>query len=538
MILKSNKYINNFYLIIFIISVTGFLLRLLGINWDQGNLFHPDERQLLMLSQEMTFRNLDPGWYNYGTFPLYILEFFSFGIEDMRNLRFPGRIMSSLLDSITIFIVGELGKRFHSKLCGIISSILYSTCVIALQLSHFFTVDTFLNTSIVLIFFLCSNLIKNNNAKNSAYLAIAIGVGFAIKISIFMIAFPVLASLVISSKLRINYKNFKIYNLKKFLTSGLYICLITIFSFCILNPYSIINFGEFINSSKIQSEMARGLIDFPYTRQYENTAPYIYHISQLIKVSLGPFLGIFSVFSVGYILLRYKKTSNPLWHLFIIWIVSYFAFYGIIHTKFIRYLFPIIPILLIFNSYTLLSLYENYLYKFKKLALFIITIFLVGATHYLISFIIVSNFDHNANIAADYIDVNFPNRSVLIKEHWDESLPFKNNYIIQEIPLYDSDTTSKIKNISEILSNSDGIFISSKRLIGTIPRLDNRYPLTTNYYIKLLDGDLGFELIKHQSKDLNFLGIYYYSDPFYRVKNLNFEKNINTGFKINLGWSD
>ena len=297
-----------------------------------------------MLSQEMTFRNLDPGWYNYGTFPLYILEFFSFGIEDMRNLRFPGRIISSLFDSITIFIVGELGKRFHSKLCGIISSILYSTCVIALQLSHFFTVDTFLNTSIVLIFFLCSNLIKNNNAKNSAYLAIAIGVGFAIKISIFMIAFPVLASLVISSKLRINYKNFKIYNLKNFITSGLYICLIAIFSFCILNPYSIINFGEFINSSKIQSEMARGLIDFPYTRQYENTAPYIYHISQLIKVSLGPFLGIFSVFSVGYILLRYKKTSNPLWHLFIIWIVSYFAFYGIIHTKFIRYLFPIIQL--------------------------------------------------------------------------------------------------------------------------------------------------------------------------------------------------
>ena len=86
MILKSNKHINNFYLIIFIISVAGFLLRLLGINWDQGNLFHPDERQLLMLSQEITFRNLDPGWYNYGTLPLYILEFFSFGIEDMRNL--------------------------------------------------------------------------------------------------------------------------------------------------------------------------------------------------------------------------------------------------------------------------------------------------------------------------------------------------------------------------------------------------------------------------------------------------------------------
>ena len=175
----------------------------------------------------------------------------------------------------------------------------------------------------------------------------------------------------------------------------------------------------------------------------------------------------------------------------------------------------------------------NYLYKFKKLALSILTIFLIGTAHYLISFIVISNFDHNANIAANYIDVNFPSGSVLTKEHWDESLPFKNNFVIKEIPLYDSDTTSKIKNISEILSNSDGIFISSQRLISTIPRLDERYPLTTNYYKKLLDGKLGFELVKSQSRDLNFLGIHYFSEPFSRVKNLNFEiKKLNAEMEV------
>ena len=76
--LKSFKHINNFYLVILAISVFGFLLRLLGLNWDQGNLFHPDERQLLMISQNLSINDLDPGWYNYGTLPLYILEIFSF----------------------------------------------------------------------------------------------------------------------------------------------------------------------------------------------------------------------------------------------------------------------------------------------------------------------------------------------------------------------------------------------------------------------------------------------------------------------------
>ena len=136
------------------------------------------------------------------------------------------------------------------------------------------------------------------------------------------------------------------------------------------------------------------------------------------------------------------------------------------------------------------------------------------------------------------IDNNFNSGSILVKEHWDESLPFKNNYIINEIPLYDYDSTSKIQSISIALSNSDGMFISSKRLFGTIPRLDERYPLSTNYYYKLFDGSLGFGLLKSQSKDLEFLGVTYFSDPFNRVKNLNFEKENKSKFNINMGWTD
>ena len=536
--LKSLKHINNFYFVILVISVFGFLIRLLGLNWDQGNLFHPDERQLLMISQNLSINDLDPGWYNYGTLPLYILEIFSFGMEELNNLRFPGRILSSFFDSVTIFIVGELGKRFHTKLTGVISSIFYSTCILAIQLSHFFTVDTFLNTSIVLIFLLCSNLINRFNFKNLIYLSLAIGIGFAIKISIFIICLPVLITLFFSTNVKINFQRRKIYNLPSFFFSILIVIFVSILSFSALNPYSIINLNEFINSSRIQSEMARGIIDFPYTRQYENTTPYIYHISQLIKVSLGPFLGIFSVFSLIYVSIKLNKTSGFIWYIFLSWVASYFLFYGFIHTKFIRYLFPIIPIILIFNSYTLISLFDNYFYKFKKFFLFIFSLFLIGILHYFMSYILIGSSEHNANIAAKYIDNNFNSGSILVKEHWDESLPFKNSFIINEIPLYDYDSTSKIQSISIALSNSDGMFISSKRLFGTIPRLDERYPLSTNYYYKLFDGSLGFELLKNHSKDLEFLGVTYFSDPFNRVKNLNFEKENKSKFNINLGWTD
>ena len=44
--MKNRK---NLLILIFII-VIGFLLRLIGLNWDQGQHLHPDERFLTMVS--------------------------------------------------------------------------------------------------------------------------------------------------------------------------------------------------------------------------------------------------------------------------------------------------------------------------------------------------------------------------------------------------------------------------------------------------------------------------------------------------------
>ena len=77
---------------------------------------------------------------------------------------------------------------------------------------------------------------------------------------------------------------------------------------------------------------------------------------------------------------------------------------------------------------------------------------------------------------------NFKNNSIIIKEHWDESVPLSSNYKIVELPMYDPDSSLKIRNISDKLSNSDGIYITSKRLFSTIPRLEERYPFSSNYY--------------------------------------------------------
>ena len=74
--------IKNYFLpynfVLLIIFIFSFMLRLIGINWDSGYLFHPDERAILMHGYDLTFDSinsfdffnadastLNPKWFNY-----------------------------------------------------------------------------------------------------------------------------------------------------------------------------------------------------------------------------------------------------------------------------------------------------------------------------------------------------------------------------------------------------------------------------------------------------------------------------------------
>src|SRR3990170_218152 len=104
-----------------IVLLTALALRLYGLNWDQGFLFHPDERAILMkvndlalpwppnLGQLLTPQSpLNPHWFPYGSFPLYLLKLVSHlvglvtGVVPFGDIRFVGRALSALFDTGTV----------------------------------------------------------------------------------------------------------------------------------------------------------------------------------------------------------------------------------------------------------------------------------------------------------------------------------------------------------------------------------------------------------------------------------------------------
>ncbi|MCD6286913.1 MAG: DUF2298 domain-containing protein, partial [Anaerolineae bacterium] len=100
------------------------------------------------------------------------------------------------------------------------------------------------------------------------------------------------------------------------------------------------------------------------------------------------------------------------------------------------------------------------------------------------------------------------NASVVANEHWDDPLPLRmegrdaffnwyqglSSSSSGQLNNYDDDTVQKRVSLFNWLDEADVIVLSSNRLYASIPRLPQRYPLTTEYYRLLLSGTLGFDL--------------------------------------------
>ena len=178
--MSVKKTFNYQIFFIFAIFCLSLAIRLFGLNWDQGQHLHPDERFLTMVesviklpnsfSQYLDTKNSPLNPYNYkefqffvyGTFPVFLIKYIStiINMTDYNQVYLIGRFFSAFFDSLNIIgiylLTKFLVKKNKHKFLVFLPSLLYAFCVLPIQLSHFFTVDTFLNPILLFTFiFFC-----------------------------------------------------------------------------------------------------------------------------------------------------------------------------------------------------------------------------------------------------------------------------------------------------------------------------------------------------------------------------------------------
>ena len=560
-------------------------LRFYGLVWDAGFSYtpHPDERAILdrvlgisppgaselglLLDAEQSPWN--PRWFNYGSFSLYVLKFVQIlggpFLDDPNDIRVLGRAVSGLADIATILAAYGIAALVFDRRTGLLAAALTALAVINIQLSHFFAVDTLQAMLAIAALYFMVRVAREGRLRDSLIAGALVGLGLATKASQLPIVAPfVIAHLMYAFNLNGGLNGNpatdrferRLETAFRGVVGGGTLAFIALL---IAQPYTLLDWGTFFSHVSEQSEMIRGIRDYPYTRQYADTAPYWYHIRQLAVWGYGLPLGIAAWAGLLYVSLRgmpwklalgyvvvgwglpaaillvsystiavvaaagislaallatlpVRSKGTQLEVLLLCWVVPYFLVTGAFHVKFMRYMLPIAPLLTLFGARMLWALWYGaaaYRRSLRPLVSVVIALVVTGTAFYALAYVNgVYGSVHTGVRASEWLNRNAPYGAYVLKEHWEESLPrLRSDFEFFDLPMYEDDRAGKVAIVADALADADYLVFFSNRLYGTIPRLPDRYPVSTEYYRLLFSEQLGYTLANVQTSYPSLLGV-------------------------------
>jgi YYY domain-containing protein len=585
------------------ITLLSLLPRLYGLNWDSNNHLHPDEREIVFRAMCLSLpggprpENCDPaytgaGWFfspnsplnphffAYGSFPLYLLaaatSFLSWlthltggrflptdaGVwNDFNHFTLVGRAISAFFDAGSVLLAGLIARRLAGRWVALLAAAFVAVIPFNIQVAHFYAVDTLLLFFVLLTLLGCVALAQSQPMRGAPVWLLGLGVGasfslaLATKVSALPLLLPIGVALLLLWRRR---------GVDALCVGVLAISAATVLIFLVVSPYAIIDYANFKRQVDEQTALSQGQLDYPYVRQYADTAPYLYPLRQLLLFNVGLPLGLLGIGGFVWACAQVWRKLESDWAILAIWIAAYFAAVGGAYMKFSRYMLPLFAPLAICGAAALSALAiwgvrriegarasdaaegkpwrrrapfgsglarlatQTWGTRWWVFACGALALAIFAATAF--NALALTNIYSQPNTrvqASEWIYDHVPAGAVLTNEIWDDPLPIgvpvartdagvdltagghvinPGQYSQVGLNLYDEDTADKAATLSQQLASADVIVISSQRLLRSIPKLPDRYPMTTRYYDLLFAGKLGFTLAATFENSPNLAG--------------------------------
>src|SRR5258706_9958994 len=196
----KNSHARIYDILFVLVLLVAAWFRLVGLNWDQNQHLHPDERFLTMVETDtspvqslpdyfntdtstLNPQNVGHGFYVYGDLPIimvrYVADWMSsisasaahnvevYGADSMPGkfygwlaqksnwagydeVALLGRVFSALADLGAIFLLYLIAARLYGRKVALLAAALASVAVMEIQQSHFWTTDNFLTFFMIL----------------------------------------------------------------------------------------------------------------------------------------------------------------------------------------------------------------------------------------------------------------------------------------------------------------------------------------------------------------------------------------------------
>ncbi len=174
---KSNNRLWLYNLLFLLILGSAGYFRLIGLDWDQSQHLHPDERFMTMVESALEpvkslsdyfntkISPLNPNnrgysFYVYGDLPLVIVRYAAEAMTSLSKMvdgpafvnwagydqvTLVGRVFSALSDLGSLILLFLISRKLYGEKVALLASAFSALAVMQIQESHFFTVDMFAN---------------------------------------------------------------------------------------------------------------------------------------------------------------------------------------------------------------------------------------------------------------------------------------------------------------------------------------------------------------------------------------------------------
>ncbi len=478
------------------------------------------------------------------------------GRIEFHHIAAVGRALTALFDVGTVLFAFLLGRRLYNPATGLLAAAFTALSVIHIQLAHFFTSDPYLTFFVVVaIYFLVVARDEYGVAGNPGSRRVTICLGLA----------AMAAGLAIGSKftavllfLPLFWVAWRVSSRGKRIWVSSGIALVAFITFAITNPFAVLDWtcspaGAAVEPAPIssyltrscylqnimtQNAMVRGASDLAFTRQYDGTLPYLYYFEMLLRWGLGPFMGVVGLAGLAWaswvaarpFITRQKKDgASSFWSRFdqpvmpiLLWVWPYLLLTGSFYVKFLRYMQPIVPFMLLFGA--------AMIWQWRSPAgrRVLAGVVLIAGMIYAVAFVRLYGEEHPWNSGSQWIYENVPPGSLILSEQWDDYLPVnmtvdgekrsRKEYPNAELTWLtypdEADNEANLRANLDLLAEAEYLTVLSNRVYGVVPRLPERYPLSSRYHQLLFDGSLGYELVWVGDRTPNLFGLSLRADTF------------------------
>lgn len=447
------------------------------------------------------------------------------GRVEFQHLTVVSRALTIMIDVATVWLTYLLGMRLHSRAVGLLAAALLAVSVLHIQLAHFFTSDPYLTLFVTTaLLALVAAAQSRDLGKRHAYLLAAgsaIGLAVGSKFSAVLLLLPLAWTVWLVHR-----------SWRQGLQWGGLALLAALATFTVTNPFALLDnscpvvisglplvpdftVGScYLENINTQNAMVRGELDLGFTRQFAGTLPYLYFLEMQARWGLGLPLFLLALGGLGWALVTAVRaarlehaslTRMPVVGLMILllWIVPYVLVTGSFYVKFMRYMQPVVPPLLVLGA---MSLWQLSSPRWRTATA---TAVLGASALYALAFANQFADPHPWNAASEWIYENVSPGTLILSEQWDDYLPVtmpvngevrrRSEYENAELTwLSDPDAAddeAKLAANLDLLAKADYVTVLSQRVYGVVPRLTERYLLSGQYHQLLFDGRLGYELV-------------------------------------------